>query len=290
MKVSIVVPAHNESRVIRNQLEALAAQEAVHDWEVIIADNGSTDDTAKIVRAYTRNNQRMRLIDASQKCGAAHARNTGAKAADGDYLAFLDADDVADAGWLSAMCKAAERHDFLASRFDCERLNPVDNDRPNTLRGCPQTQGLQEYKYPRFLPHAGGCGLVVERSLHDRVGGFDESIRLLEDTDYCWRIQLEGTPLQFVPDALVYIRHPADARGVYRQARDWGQYNVLLYKRYQNRGMPKLQIGDGLAAWIGLLKRRPRIHSPDALAKWNWNFHWRLGRLIGSVKYRILAL
>ena len=67
-------------------------------------------------------------------------------------------------------------------------------------RGNFQRDGLIPYTYPPFLPHAGGSSLGVKRALHEAIGGFDEDLPALEDTDYCWRIQLAGTPLVLVPE------------------------------------------------------------------------------------------
>lgn len=77
-----------------------------------------------------------------------------------------------------------------------------------------------------------GVEMLEDRVLHEAVGGFDESLPYLHDTDYCWRIQLAGTELHFVPEAVVHIRTRHTLPGIFRQARNWAEYNVLMYKRY----------------------------------------------------------
>jgi glycosyltransferase involved in cell wall biosynthesis len=287
MKLSIIIPSFNAAGTIGEQLEALANQSWSDPWEVIVADNGSTDETPAIVERYKKRLPQLRFVDASCKKGAGHARNIGAQAATGEALLFCDADDVVGDGWLAAMGQALARYDFVASRFEPNRLND-----PQTLRGitCSQQDGLQSYSYPPYLPHSGGCGLGVKRAIHEAVGGFDESLLRLQDTDYCWRIQLAGTELHFIPQAVMHIRYRPKANDAYRQARLWGEYNVLLYKRYRPLGMPKLSWKKSLRAWLRLLQRLPQLWHPEQREKWLWQFAWRLGRVQGSIKYRVFGL
>jgi glycosyltransferase involved in cell wall biosynthesis len=287
MKLSVIIPCLNEAEYIGAQLEALANQQRSEPWEVIVSDNGSTDRSLAIVEEYKTRVPNLRIVDASDRRGQAHAKNVGARAATGDALAFCDADDEVAPGWVAAIGEALSQYDFVASRFDVKKLNP-----PWLLdgRGSPQSTGLQTYRYPPYLPHAGGCGLGVRRALHEAVGGFDESWLLLEDTEYCFRVQLTGVPLHFAPDAVVHIRFPRTTRGVYRQAYSWGKYNVLLYKKYRPLGMPKLSWKDGVLAWIGIVKTLPAVRSKHGRAVWLWQFAWRTGRVHGCFQYRVLAL
>ena len=133
----------------------------------------------------------------------------GAAAAGGDAFLFCDADDEVAPGWLAALGRALAVHEFVACRYDNEKLNPAWVQRTHLN---PQREGLTAYDYPPFLPHAGGGGLGVRRTVHEAVGGFDESLPALEDTDYCWRIQLAGHGFHFAPDAVVNIRHRHDPR------------------------------------------------------------------------------
>jgi len=287
--VSVVVPAYNEGRTIGENLQALAEQTFRGDWEVIVADNGSTDDTREIVRRFMQRFPRLRLIEADGRQGAAHARNRGVEVARGDCILFVDADDVPGVGWVAALREALDEYDLVASRWECERLNPPgEGDR--RIRGCAQAEGLQQYRYPPYLPHSGGCGLGVRRKIHEEVGGFDESMRLLEDTDYCWRIQLTGHSFGFADKGVVHIRFPDDPRGALRQARTWGEFNVLLYKKYRPQGMPKLNVKEGLRAWMRLIRRLPRLRHADVRPALLWQLNWRYGRLKGCIKHRVLAL
>lgn len=291
MKLSVIIPCYNAENFIGTQLEAIADQQWSEPWEVIVADNGSTDNSIKIVNEYKSKLPNLRIVDASDKKGAAHARNVGVQAAKGDALVFCDADDEVAPGWLSAMGNALSIYDFVACRIDIEKLNP----QWVIKRGKhPQSFEIQQYRYPPFLPHAGGSTLGVKRWVHEMVGGFDESMSLLEDTDYCWRIQTKGIMLHFVEDAVIHVRLKSTLKGIFRQAYNWGQYNVKIYRKYLPHGMPKLSWRQGILSWKALLRgfirSIPKIRDKGDVAKWVWEFGWRLGRLKGSIKYGVFAL
>lgn len=284
--LSVVIPCRDAEATLGEQLEALAGQDWDRPWEVILADNGSTDRTRAIAARFATRLPGLRVVDAAGRGGAAHARNAGAAVAAGRYLAFVDADDVVAPGWLAAVGAALDRHPFVACRYDSQTLNPGAAER-TLLR--PQDAGLMHYDYPDFLAHAGGGGLAVRREIHQAVGGFDETYPALEDTDYCWRIQLAGTPLAFAGDAVVRIRYKTRPLEVYRQGFSFGQYNVLIYRRYRERGMPRLGILPGLNRWAAFLVKTPGALVAGEWPRWLWQLGWRLGRLWGSVRYGVLA-
>lgn len=281
------MPCLNEEAFIRDQLDALESQQCRSSWEVLVADNGCTDGSMEIVGEYQSRNPNLRIIDATAVKGQAFAKNKAAREAHGDVLLFVDADDVVGSGWLEAMESALEDGLFVAARFDIDRLNPdwIRQSYPN-----PQRVGLNQYSYPPYLPHAGGSSLGIRRQLHEAAGGFDESMPVLEDTDYCWRIQLAGTPLSFVRDAVVHVRCPGDLRSNFLQAQQWGIYNVAMYQRYRPRGMPRLPALAGLKKWLGLVLRVPRLATRQGRVFWIRNFGWRLGRVRGSIRFRVFGL
>lgn len=103
VKLSVIIPCLNAERTIGEQLAALAAQRWSERWEVIVADNGSTDGTLEVVRRFAGRLPELRVVDASQRRGSGYARNRGAAVARGEWLAFCDADDVVAPGWVAAM-------------------------------------------------------------------------------------------------------------------------------------------------------------------------------------------
>ncbi len=286
MKLSVIVPVYNAESVVAVQLEALARQVWSEPWEVLIANNRCTDRSMEIVEQYRSRLPNLRIIDASLRQGQPFALNTGVEQAQAEAVAFCDADDEIAPGWVAAMGNALQTHEFVACRFDIDKLN---EDWVRLIHNRPQVDGIQQYTDPPFLPHAGGGGLGVRKAIHQAVGGFDESLPLLHDTDFCWRVQMRGHQLQFVPEAVLHVRYRHSLQGIYRQARGYAEYNVILYKRYRQQGMPEADWRRGMRAWWPTLRKLLKVRSKAALAKWLWQFGWRMGRLQASVKHRVLA-
>lgn len=288
MKLSVIIPCLNAADTVAVQLEALANQQWSEPWEVIVADNGSTDKSIAIVEQYREKLPNLHIIDASDQPGSAHVRNVGVLAATGDAIAFCDADDEVASGWVEAMGEALSKYDLVAGKRDFKKLNE-----PLLLkfRLKEQEDKLLEYNYPPYLPFASSSNLGVKRLVHESIGGFDEAMLRLADLDYCWKIQLAGTQLHFVPNAIVHYRFRNNLNDLYHQAYLWGEYHVLLYKKYRPLGMPKLQWKRGVKAWIRLLlKFLPQVRHEQSRVKWVRKFAGRFGRLQGCIKYRVLAL
>jgi glycosyltransferase involved in cell wall biosynthesis len=285
LRFSVVIPCRNAADTLGEQLTALAEQEYDGAWEVIVADNGSTDGSADLARTFADRLPGLRVVETAAPAGPGRARNAGAAVARGRDLLFCDADDRVGDGWLAALDAALDRHELVACRYETSRLNP-----PETRRPHPQEHGLNPYTHPPFLPHAGGGGLGIRRSLHEAVGGFDEDLPALEDTDYCWRVQLRGTPLVFAGDAVVHIRFRGGLGGNFRQLYRYGRYNVLIYTRYRAHGMPRLSPIPGLLRWAKLLLTSPLLLWADRRTAWISQLGWRLGRVDGCLRYRALAL
>lgn len=282
--VSVIVPCRNAAHVLGSQLEALARQRCPESWEVVIVDNGSSDATSIVAEAYRNRLPRLTVIQACARRGAGYARNAGARAALGANLAFCDADDVVGEEWLQATVEALREHEVIAFRIDTAKLNGGAAAR--TIR---QNEGLQSYTYPPYLPYTGST-IALRRDLFLRLGGFDESMIACEDADLCWRIQRAGIQIHFARDAVVHVRLRCSLRDMCRQARLWGEYNVVLYKKYRSFGMPPLRRSEGLRNLLGTLRRFPQLVTPQRRSEWLWEMNWMLGRLVGSVKNRTWAL
>jgi len=285
VKLSVVMPCYNAVSTLGGQLEALAQQQWSQPWELLIVDNGSTDGSQHLARRYAPAIPHFRVIDASARRGQAFARNVGVQAAVGDAVAFCDADDEMGAGWVAAIGDALLKHDFVASRFDAQKLNAAWVQR---VRGPGQTADVPRIWYPPYLSYAGCCGLGVKRDLHERVGGFDECLHYVQEVDYCFKLQREGVQLQFVPEALMHVRLRDTVSGIFHQARHWAEYNVAVYKKYQastDVRMPE-PWERYLVECTQLVRRLRRVRSKAALAAYAWQLGWQVGRLKGSLKFR----
>lgn len=286
IRVSVVIASRNAEKYLGRQLEALAGQACSQPWELVVADNGSTDRSGSILEKFRSRFAHMVVIDASTCVGPGAVRNAGVRAARGDRIVFCDADDEVGLGWLAAMSDGLERDGLVAARLDHERLNerwtrPARNPQPGLL----QTD-------PPFLPYTFCAALGVRRAVHEAIGGFDESFQEAgEDRDYCYRAQLAGVPLVLVPNAIVHYRHRDSAMDMYRQARAYASANVRLYRSYRHLGLGRPPLAQALVSW-GLTPVKLLLALTDRrrFAQWMSRFGWRVGRVEASIRYRVWAL
>ncbi|PAX51069.1 glycosyltransferase [Brunnivagina elsteri] len=231
----VVIPCYNAASTISEQLDAFAEQTWSEPWEIIVADNGSTDTTINIVEKYQKILPNLRVVDASKKRGPSHARNVGANAARGEALAFCDADDVVEPGWVAAMGTALSRYDFVGGWDKYWKLNEAW-----LVKSYQKENGDGVgFDHPYF-PFKGAGNLGVKRSIHQSVGGFDENMEFHEDCDYCWRIQLTGVELKEEANAIVQIRLRQDISSVIRREYRSGFHAVLLSQRHLHHGLPQM--------------------------------------------------
>lgn len=285
MKLSVIIPCLNAADTIAAQLNALANQYWSEPWEVIISDNGSTDETLSIIEQYREQLPDLRIVDSSDRRGSAHARNMGVQAALSESIAFCDADDEVAQGWVGAMGEALEKFDLTACKIEDQKLNGLWVKESGFT---PPSNGI-----PRvldFLPAAATWGLGIRRSLHTAIGGFDEEMYKLVDIDYCWRAQLKGAKINFVPDAVVHYRYTSSPAGKFRKARLDGKHHVLLFHKYRKSGMPWRSWKAGIKSWLTMLKWLPHLRTEGQRLAWIHQMGINIGRLEGSLKYRMLAL
>jgi len=294
IEISVVIAARNAAGTLREQLDALASQRPEFGWEVLVCDNGSTDGTADLVRAMTSELPELRLVDASGARGPGAVRNVGAQVARGRDLVLCDADDVVGEGWLDAMHTALATHAFVAGRFEGRRLNDATRLRSRVL---PQQEGLQWFAGAPELPHAGAGNMGIRAEVFHSVGGFPDPTICLEDVDLCWRIQLSGEPLVFVPEALLHVRLRSGLRGAARQGWEYGTGQRWIETRYRDMLVPE-GAGDVAGGRVVTRRHRPRrvlgralvvarslaqVRSVGDLAALTWDLGWGLGHAFGRI-------
>jgi len=284
MRFSVVIAYYRAAETIGTQLEALASQRISGPWEVVISDNESSDELKRIIRPFIGRLPEIRIADASDRRGEAHARNVGVESARGDVIAFCDADDEVGQWWLPAMDDALSKHDFVACRLDPKKLNPPSVRQ--IFGNHPQQWGLLEATYPPHFPHAGGGTLGFKRFVHQTVGGFDESWPVFTDTDFCFRARLAGIELHFVPDAVVYYRCRTSLSGLFSQARVWGRHRIRLYRRYRPPGARVSHAWKRyITGWDALIRSTHELGSEETRARWVWRLGWQIGQLEGSIRH-----
>jgi GT2 family glycosyltransferase len=280
LDVSVVIPCRNGARELPEQLNALAKQQYEGTWEVVISDNGSTDDSRAVAERHAASLPSLRIVDASARRGRHHACNVGAANARGKAILFVDADDLVAPGYLAAMACGLESRDVVAARLD----HTLD---PQWMRGVGsgvQTDGLQNGF--DFLPFGAGASLGIRRSVFEELGGFREHATLCEDVDLCWRAQLAGYEIGFVPRAVVRYRSRPTLAQMYRQHRDYARAWPLLYKDFRSAGMARRSTGAVLGDWATIIRSAPRLRTRTEVARWVRRTGRSVGRLEGSLLHR----
>jgi glycosyltransferase involved in cell wall biosynthesis len=284
--VSVVIPAFNAAETIADQLRALEQQTYPGDWETIVADNGSADETRNIVGSWTSRLPHVRLVDARNGRGAAHARNAGAAAARGELLAFCDADDVVDPRWLDRLVAAATTADAVGGRIEIDLLNdPVVAEwRRDQIpdRNLMTTLG--------FLPFAWTSNLAVWRDVFTEVGGvptYDGAAG--EDVAFSWNLQLRGGRLDYASDAIVHYRLRADPPGLLRQFHRYGIAQARLYHDFRSAGAQRRPLPGAVKAWAELLLELPRTAwDRRARVRWLRQLAYEVGCVHGAVRHRVV--
>lgn len=280
-----MLPVRNVSATIAEQLAALAAQTYTGWWELVVADNGSVDDTLDVLRGWSDRVPRVRVVDASARRGITYARNAGAAAAGGELLLFCDGDDVVAGDWIEAMCEAAVKADLVGGHVDLERLNPP------AVRAwrSPLTPGALPYPM-RLWAHVIGGNFAVWRDVYRDVGGCDEAFLVAgDDVDLSWRIQLAGGTIAFAPEAVVHYRLRTDLWSTHRQLTAYGMAAALLYRKFRAFGCERPLLPGAVKYWLKLLQRAPRqLSVPELRGAWvvDASYHW--GRLRGALRHRVL--
>jgi glycosyltransferase involved in cell wall biosynthesis len=221
--LSVVIPAYNSARFIGEAIESVLAQ-GHPEIELLVVDDGSTDDTADVV---ARHGKPVKLVR-QQNSGAAVARNTGMRVARGRYVAFLDADDLWLPGKIDAQLAHLEQHpdvSLCCTWFDL--LQPDSSgtyivDANKSDRNALDGAGYSKLTYADLLLdcEVWTSTVVVRRELLDQVGGFDPALRRGQDYDY-WLRASRITPIHRL-DATLALYRMGSGHGKMFAEKNWG--------------------------------------------------------------------
>lgn len=202
------MPTHNRRRLLTRLLDALGAQEGAGDFEVVVVDDCSTDDTWATLNASTpRDWPVLRILRTERNRGPATARNLGWRAAQAAAIAFIDDDCVPEPGWIAALVEGLRTADIVQGR-----TMPI----PEQADGRGPFARLLWIDRDRGLYET--CNIAYRREWLEKTGGFDETFTTVggapvwgEDTDLAWRAKEAGASTLFSPRALVHCEvHRSD--------------------------------------------------------------------------------
>ena len=279
--VSVIMPCLDDTH-INETMDSLARQQGTEFEVIVVVDPRGDDEISSRLQAWSDRLQ-LRIVTGDPGASAGGQRNRGAALSRGRELLFIDADDVVAEGYISAMAAALESQEFVCSRQDVQKLNPWNPRGAIFGRELNRSMG--------FLPFSGAGTLGIRRSLFERVGGFDPLLKCYEEADLCWRLQLSGhNPPIFVASAVLHYRLQPDRTKRWRKAVVYGRTEALLYRRYRNMGMPREKMIAVVVAWFRLMSRwvsRLTGRPEPGLA---YETSLRIGRLQGSLRYRVAYL
>jgi len=226
-RVSVVVCAYNAASKLADCLDGLK-ELAYPDYEVIVVNDGSSDDTEQIARAYD-----FRLISTPNR-GLSEARNTGLWESTGEIVAYIDADARPDAHWLQHIAAAFDDGEFAAVGGP-NIAPPGDGEIAECISNAPGNP-THVMLSDRVAEHIPGCNMAVRRDALIAIEGFDRRFRVAgDDVDACWRIQDAGGTIGFSPAAVVWHHRRNSLRAFWRQQVGYGAAETQLEEKWPDR-------------------------------------------------------
>jgi len=229
--VSIIIPCYNNEKYVGEAIESALGQ-TYTPTEVIVIDDGSTDDSLEVIRSFGKEV----TWRTGENKGVSAARNKGLRLASGKFVKFLDADDLLPEEAIATQVQQAKKiEENEAIVFgDSRQVNQSGN-----IQGRSSFRSLRESEDPisYILTVNPGVSFPLHRREHlCEIGGFDEELPWAEDYDLHLRLHLAGFLLRYRPGVVVVVReHDGEDRLTNRKQREFEQDPFSFYRRVRNR-------------------------------------------------------
>jgi glycosyltransferase involved in cell wall biosynthesis len=223
--ITCIIPAYNAARYLGEAIDSVHSQ-TLRPEEIIVVDDGSTDATPTIAGEYGESVILLRQTNG----GRAAACNRGLRAARGEFIAFLDADDLWEPEKLERQMVCLQKQPALAC---C--VTGIQNFVSPELRGPRDRMNPALFRErPGFLLQT----LLARRSLLDRIGAFNVALRHTHDTDWFLRARADGSPMELLPEVLVRRRLHLDSNTQKHGSESRKEYLHLLKSVLDQRRRP----------------------------------------------------
>lgn len=263
-RVSVVVCSMNGSRTIDDCFSGLERID-YPDFEVIVVDDGSTDDTGKKAGAFAAASDLRVTVHRTANRGLSAARNLGLASATGEIVAYLDDDARPDPDWLTHL--AAAFTSTAHAGIGGPNVTPHEDGRVAACVANAPGGPIHVMVTDLEAEHIPGCNMAFRREALLGIGGFDPRFRAAgDDVDVCWRLQDAGHTLGFAPAAMVWHHRRGSVRAYWRQQVGYGKAEALLESKW-----PERYNRTGHLSWAGRLYNNG--HRPA----------WRRGRVYQGV-------
>jgi glycosyltransferase involved in cell wall biosynthesis len=278
--VSVIIPVRNGATTIERQLGAVCDQQFGGDLEVIVVDNGSTDETAAIVQAFAAQHPEVAYLIGPPEPNRSLARNVGASHARGSLLLFCDADDVVDQGWLESLVAALQHESVVTGALI--RVGSDDSSSPASRTFRTQFRGV---------PCLSSGNFAIRRTTFDDVGGFSPSFRHRVDIELSCRLRLAGHAVGYAADAVVRYTSRATTLQRARQHFWWAVADTHIQKLYGDQITFNYSWRNSVKHWLLLLPRALRaLIRRDERAAVAITAATLIGQLVGSIRYLAWAI
>jgi glycosyltransferase involved in cell wall biosynthesis len=226
--ISVVIPAYNEERFIGECLSAIVRQNYTGAYEIILVDNGSTDNTVAVAQKF-KNKLPLRIISELRK-GRGQARHTGFAAAKGSIIFSTDADCIASPFWLEKLTAVFKNPDIDAVAGSTQ----VSGRHPQVKVITKTVFDTYTYAYRLFFGHypMGGFNFAVRKSTYKKCGGFDPQLNAAEDVDLGFRIYKSGAKTAF-RSGLVEVSPRRYQRGLMHSISDY--FSTTIHYAMKNK-------------------------------------------------------
>lgn len=216
-KISIIVPAYNEARYIGRCLASLQNQDYRRPYEIIVADNNSTDKTGAIAKHF-----KVKVVKVI-KPGPGPARNAGVETSRGQILAFIDADSIAPVNWLSYIDLAFASQPNLVALVGTFQFQPSTKIlRFITQLALPAYNFLSKLLTGSFVLH--GANFAIKKSVFKAVGGFNPHFFSLEDFELASRVSQVGQ-IGYLPQ----LKVATSGRRFHQGINQYLKYSIPIY-------------------------------------------------------------
>lgn len=234
-KYSIIIPTYNSKHTIVKLLDSIFATKGHEHFEIIVVDDASTDQTYKVVKTYP-----VRIIVSSKNMGSAHARNTGAFAAQSPYLIFFDADVVIKPDTLERLTKRIEEKNENYVFMGIYDENPVKINFISQYKALLDSYHWRNIKTKAVTSFEPRCA-IMKKSLFEKSGGFDDTIvgADVEDYELGYRLLDINAKLIVDPEIKVYHHFPMSVKHListlFNRTKSWIQL-FSSRKKFDNVG------------------------------------------------------
>lgn len=276
--ISIVIPLYNVENYIKRCLQSFENQ-TYRDFELIIVNDGSTDNSQIIVEEYIKKTKMTVKLINQTNSGVSSARNKGILIANGDYICFVDSDDMVVHDYLEKLIKNLEK--TKSDLIICGMKSVIDSHsenivafKPNNITILETDEALTEFLYKRFVCGMGSF-LIRKKVLLDNNLRFSETYSYSEDQELIWKMINHSKKMVLISNELYMYRiRPNSAMSIVDRKRIDGLHLMLNLEKYFKEYNPSFA----------------KKFNKYGVARWVWSTLWQHALVSNNYKSFIVAI